>query len=160
MRNTTWANIEPGQIVSFLYKSQGESRSVKRTVLCINPELRYRKKNNRTTKFFVGIQLDTAVTKPMTAGELNRLIIRLGGLEYEEGAVAVELPDDVSKQQTSRILTRVRNLSQYFRTYNLRKCKSRRVFLENDYPRIPDTTVKLFKDTQTYKDKMMSFDED
>jgi len=159
MKNTTWTKIEPGQIVSFLYKSKNESRSVKRTVLCINPELRYRKKNGRTTKFFVGIQLDTAVTKPMTAGELNRLIINLGGLEFEEGVVAVELSDKINKQQTSKILTKVRSLSQYFRTYNLRECKKRRVFLENEYSRIPDTTIQLFENTQTYKDKAMSFDE-
>ena len=81
MKNTTWANIEPGQIVSFLYKSKGESKPVKRTVLCINPEIRYRKKNGRTTKFFMGIQLDTAVTKPISSGELNRLKVRLAGLE-------------------------------------------------------------------------------
>ena len=80
LKNTAWHRIQPGQIVSFVYKSGQDTRGYKRTVLCINPELRYRKKNGRTIKFFVGIQLDTAVTKPMTAGELNRLIIRLGGL--------------------------------------------------------------------------------
>ncbi len=160
MRNTTWANIEPGQIVNFLYKGKDKTKPIKRTVLCINPELKYRKKNGRTVKFFVGVQLDTAMTKPMNSGELNRLIVQLGGLEFEEGVVAAQLPDKLTKQQTSKILKQVRNLSKYFRTYNLRECKRKRVFLENEYPKIPDTTVELFRGSQTYVDKIKSFDED
>ena len=35
--------VEPGQIVSFVYKSQNEKRGYKRTVLLIKSRLRYRK---------------------------------------------------------------------------------------------------------------------
>ena len=63
IRNTTWSKVEPGQIVTFTYKSKNSSRPIRRTVLCINPELRYRKKNGRTTKFFIGLQINTQTSK-------------------------------------------------------------------------------------------------
>ena len=63
LRNTAWHQVEPGQIVSFLYKGQDSNRAVKRTILVLNPNLRYRKKSTKRVKsFVVGLQLDTAIT--------------------------------------------------------------------------------------------------
>ena len=42
MKNTTWQLVESGQIVSFRYKSEN-GRSVNRTVLCLDPEFRYKR---------------------------------------------------------------------------------------------------------------------
>ena len=53
IRNTSWARVEPGQIVSFVYKSQNEKRGYKRTVLLINPDWRYRKKSTGRIKRYV-----------------------------------------------------------------------------------------------------------
>ena len=55
MKNTAWTNVESGQIVSFRYKSE-DGRSVNRTVLCLDPEFRYRKKSTgRIVQFFIRI---------------------------------------------------------------------------------------------------------
>ena len=60
MKNTTWQLVESGQIVSFRYKSQS-GRSVNRTVLCLDPEFRYRKKStNRVVQFFIGLELNSS----------------------------------------------------------------------------------------------------
>ena len=45
MRNTTWTQIEPGQIVRFMYKGLKQDRAVQRVVLVIDPKYRYRKIN-------------------------------------------------------------------------------------------------------------------
>ena len=37
IKNTNWASVEPGQIITFVYKSKNENRGNKRTVLVINP---------------------------------------------------------------------------------------------------------------------------
>ncbi len=159
-KNISWTKIEPGQIVTFKYKGKASAKSVNRTVLCINPNLRYRKKNGRVTKFFVGIQLDTAITRPMTSSKMTRLIMRLGGLENEEGAVSVEMKDTITKPETSKILTKVKSLSKFFRTFNLRECKRNRVFLESEYQKLPKNTVDLFEaETKTTK-TMMELNED
>ena len=38
IKNTAWHKVLPGQIVNFIYKTKGESKGYKRTVLIINPE--------------------------------------------------------------------------------------------------------------------------
>ncbi len=80
LKNTAWHSVEPGQIVTFIYKSEGESRGYKRTVLIINPDMRYRKKTTgRIKRFVVGIQLDTQITRPITETKLEMLFKRVGG---------------------------------------------------------------------------------
>ena len=76
IKNTAWHAVEPGQIVSFRYKSEGSKRSYKRTVLILNPDMRYRKKSTgRIKRFVVGIQLDTAVSRPITETKLEDEIL-------------------------------------------------------------------------------------
>ena len=92
IKNTAWHRIQPGQIVSFVYKAANDSRGYKRTVLCINPELRYRKKNGRTIKFFVGLQLfsqddPNSKLRPM---DIKRIMDKFG-VERQSGAIAVDI---------------------------------------------------------------------
>ena len=109
IKNTAWHAVEPGQIVSFRYKSEGSKRSYKRTVLILNPDMRYRKKSTgRIKRFVVGIQLDTAVSRPITETKLEVLFNRVGGLEFEEGAVAGDLKDRLSKAETVKLTGRLR----------------------------------------------------
>ena len=50
LRNTTWTKVEPGQIISFVYKTKKETRGYKRTILLLNPDLKYRKKSTGRIK--------------------------------------------------------------------------------------------------------------
>ena len=151
MKNITWDLIKAGQIITFNYKSEGSEQALKRTVLCINPLLNYRKKNGRITKFFVAIQLDTVITPKITGPKINRLIQLLGGPELQDGAIAVDIPTNkqgiVSKKQQAILLERVKRLklSEHIRTFKLRKCRRYRVFLENQYREIPATTIKILE---------------
>ena len=63
MKNTTWQAIEPGQMVSFIYKSQtGRKRSARRIVLCLDPYYRHKKDStNRVVEFFIGLEPSCAV---------------------------------------------------------------------------------------------------
>ena len=38
MKNTSWNNLEPGQIVSFIYQSKNDDRAVRRYVIVIDPK--------------------------------------------------------------------------------------------------------------------------
>jgi hypothetical protein len=147
IKNTAWHAVEPGQIVSFIYKTQGENRGYKRTVLIINPNMKYRKKTTgRIKRFVVGIQLDTQITRPITESKLEALFKRVGGLEIEEGAISGDLPDRLSKAQTIKLTGRLRPWYNYLRTYSRRECRKRRVYLEADYMRIPKDTLDKFDD--------------
>ena len=147
LRNTAWHAVKPGYIVTFMYKSKGSSRGYKRTVLIINPDMRYRPKTTgRIRRYVVGIQLDTQITRPITTTKLEMLFKRIGGLEFEDGAVAGDLPDRMSKAGTVKLTGRLRPWYKYFRTYSRRECRKRRVYLEMDYMRIPKDTADTFSE--------------
>lgn len=157
IRNTSWHRIEPGQIVSFVYKSQNEKRGYKRTVLVINPDWKYRKKSTgRIKRYVVGLVLDTAIAAPLTTPKLNRLLGVLptkskSGLEVEEGAISAELPDNLSKAETRKIYRKIKKVvKQYqnYRTFDRRECLKRRVFLEIDYKRLPKQLLQEFQEEQ------------
>jgi len=145
MKNTTWTRVESGQIVSFLYRSKNSTKTEKRTVLCIDPSYTYRKKSTgRNVKLFVGIQLETTLRGPINSAKLDKVIRLLGGVRSEDGAVEVgNFSDRMSDTDTENILEKVIGLRKFiqkndvFRTYFLRECRKRRVFLVDDYQRLP-----------------------
>ena len=59
MKNTYWDAIEPGDVVSFIYKGQqDDAKSARRIVICLDPRLEYRKKStNRIVDYFVGLEI-------------------------------------------------------------------------------------------------------
>ena len=142
MRNTTWQQIQPGQIVRFSYKSKGSSRGEQRTILVIDPKYRYRKKSTgRIVEFVVGLQLDTALRPPIDVKSFNKLISRYGGLTLDEGIVEVgDNPDRADKNTAEdiyKLLERFLKTNDIFRTYFLRECRKRRVFLLDSYEKFP-----------------------
>jgi len=146
IKNIAWQTIEPGQIVTFTYKSKDSGKSAKRTVLCINPNISYRKKNGRVTKFFMGLQVSVQGEPPMVSAQLQRILKRLGGLELEDGVAGARLPDTVDKVDTAQLVRQLKPFYKYFRTFNLRECRKRRVILEVDYNKIPNTAIEKLEE--------------
>ena len=147
MRNTIWQQVQPGQIVSFLYRSKNSSRAEKRTVLCIDPEYTYRKKSTkRNVKLFVGLQLETTMRGPINARTLDQAIRLLGGAQLDRGVTEIgdfqDEMDDVDVQLVYRALKRFVKKHDVFRTFFLRECRKRRVYLIDNYRRLPASQTK------------------
>ena len=147
MKNTIWQQVQPGQIVSFLYKSKNSSRAEKRTVLCIDPEYTYRKKSTkRNIKLFVGLQLETTLRGPINARTLDQAIRLLGGAQLDRGVTEIgdfqDEMDDVDVQLVYRALKRFVKKHDVFRTFFLRECRKRRVYLIDNYRRLPASQTK------------------
>lgn len=147
MRNTIWQKVQPGQIVSFLYRSKNSTRAEKRTVLCIDPEYTYRKKSTkRNVKLFVGLQLETTLRGPINARTLDQAIRLLGGAQLDKGVVEVgnfeDNMDDTDVELVYRTLKRFIKKHDVFRTFFLRECKKRRVYLIDNYRRLPASQTK------------------
>ena len=143
MKNTTWQRIQPGQIVKFTYKTKGMSRGEQRTVLILDPKYRYRKKSTRrNVDFVVGLQLDTILRPPIDVKGFNRLIKSFGGLTLDEGIIEVgDNPDRADENTAEQIYITLRRFlkrNDVFRTYYLRECRKRRVFLLDEYKRFPE----------------------
>lgn len=159
MKNTTWDKIIPGEIVNFVYKSKHESRGTRRWVICIDPKYTYRKKNGRTSHFFVGIQLDQLSGKRVPKSTITKIIHLMGGIARKQSDVSSnvqinidELSTDkvssnVSKPEFTKVYSKLKFIlgkHNIFRTYNLRECKKRRVFLETKYNYIPKENIENF----------------
>ena len=159
LRNTTWHKVEPGQIISFVYKSKGENRGYKRTIMLLNPDLKYRKKSTgRIKRYVVGLVLDTQITRPLTTTKVEQLFNRTGGLEVEEEALAANLPDTISKAQNTKLYNRLKafvKTNKNYRTFDRRECLKRRVYLELDYKGIPKDTLDRFESEQRIKNAFM-----
>lgn len=158
MKNTTWHTIQPGQIIRFSYKSIKDQRGVERTILVLDPKYRYRKKSTgRIVEFLVGIQLDTFVTPPINVIKFEQLINKLGGLSFDEGVKEVgSFPDSNRfREQTKKLYTSIKGFldkNDLFRTYFLRECRKRRVFLLDSYRKFPkDATNKLLLERKFQK---------
>ena len=159
LRNTTWHKVEPGQIISFVYKTKNETRGYKRTIMLLNPDLKYRKKSTgRIKRYVVGLVLDTQITRPLTTTKVEQLFNRTGGLEMEEDALAANLPDTISKAQNTKLYNRLKafvRTNKNYRTFDRRECLKRRVYLEVDYKGIPKDTLDRFESEQRIKNSFM-----
>jgi len=147
MKNTIWQQVQPGQIVSFLYKSKNSSRAEKRTVLCIDPEYTYRKKSTkRNVKLFVGLQLETTLRGPIYGRTLDQAFRLLGGAKMDRGVAEIgnfeDSMDDTDIELVYKILKRFVKKHDVFRTFFLRECRKRRVYLIDNYRRLPASQTK------------------
>ena len=147
MKNTIWQQVQPGQIVSFLYRSKNSTKTEKRTVLCIDPEYTYRKKSTkRNVKLFVGLQLETTLRGPINARTLDQAFRLLGGAQMDRGVAEIgnfqDNMDDTDVELVYKSLKRFIKKHDVFRTYFLRECKKRRVYLLDNYRRMPPNQSK------------------
>ena len=137
MKNTTWQLVQSGQIVSFRYKSQ-DGRSVNRTVLCLDPEFRYRKKStNRVVQFFIGLELNASDKPSLPVGKLKEVFSILGDVNRP--------PTQTDEQRINQTYLSIKGFldrTPIFKTYLLRKCRKNRVFLENKYQSLNALQVK------------------
>ena len=141
MKNTTWNNIEPGQIVSFIYKSQtGSKKSARRTVLCLDPRYRYRKDStNRVVEFFIGLEIYNNQKTRVQTSLLKQLFEILG----EQADTILDYTGEEARIKKIYIeLKRFLKRTPIFKTYFMRECRKRRVFLENTYETLNSLQVK------------------
>ena len=130
MKNTNWYLIQSGQIVRFRYKNmKGESSN--RTAYVLAPRYRYRKKStNRIVEFFIGLEIENTAKQSINPTVLKQMFEEINGL-FEEGGNA----DYTEERVINRIyqgLKRFLDGTPIFRTYFLRECRRRRVFLIED----------------------------
>tara|TARA_R100000742_G_C4264544_1_gene82465 strand:- start:699 stop:1187 length:489 start_codon:yes stop_codon:yes gene_type:complete len=162
MRNTIWQQVQSGQIVSFLYRSKDSTRAEKRTVLCIDPSYTYRKKSTgRNVKLFVGLQLETTLRGPITARALDQAIKLLGGAQMDRGVAEIgnfeDNLDDTDIELVYKSLKRFIKKHDVFRTFFLRECKKRRVYLIDNYRRLPASQTKKLINEQNLEKLLNEF---
>ena len=152
MKNTNWFILEPGQVVSFIYKSQtGDRTSARRTVICLDPRYRYRKQSTgRVVEYFIGLEIDNSLKPTIQPAILKQLFEILG-----ENADLI-LDDTGEESRMKKVYLELKqflNRNPIFKTYFYRECRKRRVFLEDKYASLNKLQIKQISDNLINENK-------
>ena len=130
MKNTNWQMIQTGQIVIFRYKNM-KGVSSNRTAYVLAPRFRYRKKStNRVVEFFIGLEIENTDKQSINPIVLRQMFEQINTIFEEEDNVArADYTDERAINRMYEGLKRFLDKTPIFRTYFLRECKKRRVFL-------------------------------
>ena len=131
MKNTNWRIIEAGQIVRFRYKNmKGESSN--RTTYVLAPRYKYRKQSTgRIVEFFIGLEIENTAKQSINPIVLKQMFEQINEIFEDSDKDALYTEERVIQkyyQELKRFLDR----TPIFRTYFLRECRKRRVFLIED----------------------------
>ena len=152
MKNTTWFMVGSGDVVQFRYVGKN-GISENRTVICLDPRYKYKKKStNRNVEFFIGLQIDTKGKGGLTPASLKTLLQILGKVESD-----LESGIFNDTQRIRKIYDKLESFLKtepIFRTYLLRECRRRRVFLMDKYSdlnkqQIKQVSEKLMEEKET-----------
>ena len=131
MKNTNWQIIQSGQIVKFRYRNMmGESSN--RTAYVLAPRFRYRKKStNRVVEFFIGLEIENTAKQSINPIVLKQMFERINDI-FEESDKSADYTDERAIKRMYQGLKNFLDKTPIFRTYFLRECRRRRVFLIED----------------------------
>ena len=131
MKNTNWYRIESGQIVRFRYKNmKGESSN--RTAYVLAPRYKYRKKSTgRVVEFFIGLEIENTQKQAINPAVLKQMFEEINDI-FEDSEKSADYTDERVIRRIYENLKRFLNGTPIFRTYFLRECRRRRVFLIED----------------------------
>ena len=161
MKNVSWNNLIPGQIISFLYQSKNDIRAVRRFEVVLDPRYIQKTKTGQS-RLFVGLQLHKQGRRPVPRPVISQIISLLGGMAVNvdeagnpygkqvniEGLTEDTRAKDVTTAEFTKVFNRIRILvgtQSILRTYDLLQCRKRRVFLETDYGLIPRSVINVLE---------------
>ena len=153
MKNTYWDAIEPGDVVSFMYKGQGDdSKSARRIVICLAPRYEHRKKmTGRVVEYFIGLEIFNSQKPNITPTVIKQLFELLA--ENADIVLTDEEAGGVARMEKIylELKTLLKRNPQLFRTYFYREARKRRVFLENKYDRLNSLQIKQITERLVYE---------
>jgi hypothetical protein len=105
--------------------------SSNRTAYVLAPRFRYRKKStNRVVEFFIGLEIENTDKQSINPIVLRQMFEQINTIFEEEDNVArADYTDERAINRMYEGLKRFLDKTPIFRTYFLRECRKRRVFL-------------------------------
>ena len=127
----SWARVKRGDIISFRYKNK-EGKTLRRTILVLEPKLSNTAKNPSSKFLMHGIQLEVS-NKTINAPNVIQNILESAGdldvVDIDKEVYRVDLTEP-TKIIYSKLKTLVKQHGIY-RTYNYDKATKSQVFLED-----------------------------
>ena len=136
----SWARVKRGDIISFWYKNK-EGKTLRRTILVLEPKLSNTAKNPSSKFLMHGIQLEIS-NRSVNAPNVIQNILESAGVvdvvDEDKEVYRVDL-----EKPTKAIYSNLKSLIKQhgiYRTYSLEKAKKSQVFLDD--LKLPSTFVK------------------
>ena len=136
----SWSRVKRGDIISFRYKNK-EGRTLRRTILVLEPKLSNTAKNPSSKFLMHGIQLEIS-NRSVNAPNVMQNILESAGVvdvvDEDKEVYRVDL-----EKPTKAIYSNLKSLIKQhgiYRTYSLEKAKKSQVFLDD--LKLPSTFVK------------------
>ena len=136
----SWSRVKRGDIISFRYKNK-EGRTLRRTILVLEPKLSNTAKNPSSKFLMHGIQLEIS-NRSVNAPNVIQNILESAGVvdvvDEDKEVYRVDL-----EKSTKAIYSNLKSLIKQhgiYRTYSLEKAKKSQVFLDD--LKLPSTFVK------------------
>lgn len=136
----SWARVKRGDIISFRYKNK-EGKTLRRTILVLEPKLSNTAKNPSSKFLMHGIQLEIS-NRSVNAPNVMQNILESAGVvdvvDEDKEVYRVDL-----EKPTKAIYSNLKSLIKQhgiYRTYSLEKAKKSQVFLDD--LKLPSTFVK------------------
>lgn len=136
----SWARVKRGDIISFRYKNK-EGKTLRRTILVLEPKLSNTAKNPSSKFLMHGIQLEIS-NRSVNAPNVIQNILESAGVvdvvDEDKEVYRVDL-----EKSTKAIYSNLKSLIKQhgiYRTYSLEKAKKSQVFLDD--LKLPSTFVK------------------
>ena len=127
----SWSRVKRGDIISFRYKNK-EGKTLRRTILVLEPKLSNTAKNPSSKFLMHGIQLEVS-NKTINAPNVIQNILESAGdvdvVDIDKEVYRVDL-----EKPTKAIYSNLKSLIKQhgiYRTYSLEKAKKSQVFLED-----------------------------
>ena len=128
MKNTNWQLIQAGQIVQFTYRNM-KGESSRRTAYVLAPKYRYRKQSTRRiVEFFIGLEIENTDKQSINPVVLRQMFEQINNI-FDESDKAADYTEERAINRMYEGLKRFLDKTPIFRTYFLRECRKRRVFL-------------------------------
>ena len=136
----SWSRVKRGDIISFRYKNK-EGKTLRRTILVLEPKLSNTAKNPSSKFLMHGIQLEIS-NRSVNAPNVIQNILESAGVvdvvDEDKEVYRVDL-----EKSTKAIYSNLKSLIKQhgiYRTYSLEKAKKSQVFLDD--LKLPSTFVK------------------
>ena len=136
----SWARVKRGDIISFRYKNK-EGKTLRRTILVLEPKLSNTAKNPSSKFLMHGIQLEIS-NRSVNAPNVIQNILESAGVvdvvDEDKEVYRVDL-----EKPTKAIYSNLKSLIKQhgiYRTYSLEQAKKSQVFLDD--LKLPSTFVK------------------
>ena len=136
----SWARVKRGDIISFRYKNK-EGKTLRRTILVLEPKLSNTAKNPSSKFLMHGIQLEVSNRSTSAPNVMQNILESAGVVDVVDEKKEVYRVD--LEKSTKAIYSNLKSLIKQhgiYRTYSLEKAKKSQVFLDD--LKLPSTFVK------------------